>query len=270
MSASIIQRSADPFTDASLARLYLDPILNKGSMYLFDFSNPLSNPNPDGALAGGATFKNLVDGGADGVYTPATGGNSATISVANAAGKTGLVSSGQTGAIALPPLVTLGAPGAAIGTDEFLAILWMKTTGNPFQGVPVLLDGTPASPGAGLIQYAYTLYAAPGTGGPTIQAGTRIGGGALQGPALPGAPGAVRQIALSMVGGTTRVYSNGALVGSLAGTANPIAATGVSPRLDLSVPSTMYRAYAERLTLSGRTALAAVQADYALNNGRFA
>ena len=270
MSATITEKNSDPFTDTKMKRMYGEPILNEGSMYLFDFVNPVSNPNPDGALAGGATFRNLVDGGADAVYTPPTGGNSATISIASAAGKAGIVSSGQTAAIATPPLITLGAPQAAIGTDEITAILWMKTSGNPFQGIPVLLDGVTANPGAGLIQYAYTLYAASGTNGPTIQAGTRLGGSTLVGPTAPGAPDKVRQLAMSMVGGTVKIYSNAALVATLSGAANPIAATSVAPRLDLSVPSTIYRVYGERLTLSGRSALAAIQADYALNSGRFA
>lgn len=73
-----------------------------------------------------------------------------------------------------------------------------------------------------------------------------------------------------MVGGTIKNCSNGALVATLSGGATSIAATAVAPRLDLSVPAMIYRIYGERLTLSGRSALAAIQADYALNNGRFA
>jgi hypothetical protein len=257
---TIIHKSPDAFTDPNVVKLYRDPILNKGSMYLFDFVNGYSNPNPDGVLSGGSSFKNLVDGGADGVYTPATGGNSATISIANRANKTGLSSSGQTAAIGTSPLVTLGGPNPAIGTDEVLMILWMTVTGNAFQGIPVLLDGVTANPGAGLIQYAYSLYASPSANGPTIQAGTRVGGTSLVGPIAPAAQNVVRQIAMSMVGGNIKIYINGA---------TPIPATGVAPRLDLSVPSTIYRAYMERLTTSGRSALAAVQADYALNKDRF-
>jgi hypothetical protein len=268
MSASIIQRSADPFTDATIAKLYLDPVLNKGSMYLFDFLNPTSNPNPDGVLASGATFRNLVDGGADGVYAAATGGNSASIGISNAANKGGIVSTGQTGNIATSPTITLGAPTAAIGSDEALIILWLKTNGNSYIGGSYLIDGLDVAPAAGQLFWAYSIYAA--VNAQTIQAGTRMSGAGIIGPTVAAKPGAVRQIGLSISGGMTRIYENGALAGAMAGAANPIPATGMSPRLLMNGAGTFYRAYMERLTLSGRSALAAVQADYALNNARFA
>lgn len=269
MSATIIQRSADAFTDANLAKLYADPILNKGSMYLFDFVNPIGNPNPDGALGAGATFKNFVDGGADAVYVPATGGNSATIGISNAANKAGIVSTGQTGNIATPPTITLGNPTAAIGADEALMILWLKTNGNAFQGGSFLIDGFDIAPAAGQIYWAYSIYEA--VNAQSLQAGTRISGAGIVGPTIvANKPGVVRQIAMSVSAGTIKIYENGALVGTQSGGANPIPATGVAPRLLMAGAGTFYRAYMERLTLSGRSALAAVQADYALNSARFA
>ena len=55
---SLIIRLADAFTDATLPLLYRDPILNAGSQFLFDFSNPYCW-DPAKAVVDAATIKNL-------------------------------------------------------------------------------------------------------------------------------------------------------------------------------------------------------------------
>jgi len=264
---SVIHKSPDPYTDPNITKLYRDPLLNKGSRFLFDFLDGYGNPNADGALAPGATFKNLVDGGGDAVLLAGSGGTSGTIAVANAANKAGITSTGQTGNLTSPPLILLGNP-QSIGANPALLILWIKTLANSFQGGAAMDDVVSASGAAGTVQWAYSFYLAAGA--QTFQPGTRVQGSTLVGPLLPAAPGAVRQIAMSISGGTVQAFVNGVAAGSATGAANPVGDTGNPPRLNLGQAGTFYRAYMERLDLSGRTALAAVQADYAANSARFA
>ena len=92
---------------------------------------------------------------------------------------------------------------------------------------------------------------------------------ALRIPFRSGSATAVRQLALSWAAGTLTAYLNGAVISSTAGLASPIGATGNPPRISMATPGTYYRATLERLDLSNRSALAAVQDDYALNSARF-
>lgn len=78
MSYSFIQRSGTDFTDPSIERLQLDPLVIAGSLFRLDFLSAYSNPNPDGALGSGAIFKNLVQNGLDATYSP-IGGNVFTV-----------------------------------------------------------------------------------------------------------------------------------------------------------------------------------------------
>ncbi len=272
MAASLIQQSADPFTDPTLEKLYLDPVLNPGSRFLFDFLNPISNPNADGVLPGGTTFKNLVEGGADAVYTPNSGGSSPLIAITNAAGKAGLVSAGQKQGLAVQPQISMGAP-QPTADKPFAVSLWVKQAGaanNGAQdlGAVMLGDVLEAAGAAGTPYYNWALYSmfSP-VNGATM--GQRLSGSPMIGPGVIGST-AVRQLGVSWVAGTLTGYVNGAVIGSQAGIPSPIAPTGVAPRLFLTAPGTYYRAYMERLDQSLRTAAAAIKADYDLNAGRFA
>ena len=87
MSTSLISRGPSEFTDTTMGKLQLDPLVVDGMLARIDFLNSYSNPNADGAIANGATFKNLVIGGADMTYSQGASG-----ALTNAAGKLGIVS----------------------------------------------------------------------------------------------------------------------------------------------------------------------------------
>lgn len=265
MSASIIQKSADAFTDAGMTKLYLDAAINKGTLFLFDFLRGDSNPNPDGVLAAGATFKNLVDGGADAVYIGGSA-SSAQAVVANAAGKAGITSTGTTGNTGATPQIDLGSP-QPTADKPFIVNLWVKGAGMGFTAGFLMGDTVSANGATGTTQWAWALYQAAAN---SPQYGQRAVGATLVGPSAVPASTAVRHLALSWVGGTLTTYINGVVFGSAAGLASPLGATGKAPFLNFGQPGTFYRASMERLDLSGRSALAAAQAEYALNNGRFA
>lgn len=265
MTVTIIHRSPDAFTDTTLPRLQRDPVANEGTLFLFDFLDAYCNPNPDGPLAAGAPFRNLANDSANGVFTPGAGGNAESIIVANAANKTGITSSGQTGNIYTGPEISLGGP-VPTADKAFVTTLWVKTNGLPFTPGNIMSDAAAAGGANGTTWWAWAFYHSLAN---APQLGQRVVGGSLTGVPLP-ASTAVRQLALAWSAGTLSAYVNAVLVGSTAGIASPVGATGRSPTLNFQTPGTYYRAMMERLDLSGRTALAAVQADYAANNGRFA
>ena len=262
--SSITHIAPAAFTDPNKVKLYLDPVMNKGSVFLFDFLNPMSNPNPDDAVvADGTTYKNLVEGGGDGVFQQLGSG----YPVRALAGKQGLQTAGQTGGNSLSANLSLGNP-APTADKAFMASLWFKSNGVAVAGTGHLLGDAVAVNGAtGTTQWAWSLFAGEAD---TAQASQRLVGAT----ALTAGPGpaskAVRQLALSWNAGQLTFYINGAVVASVAGIPSPIGATGRSPFIAFQRPGTYYRAYMERLDLSGRSALAAVQAEYAANNARFA
>ncbi|MGA0604849.1 hypothetical protein ACO2Q0_02525 [Phenylobacterium sp. VNQ135] len=45
------------------ALMAYDPVINDGTEFFFDFTRDISNPHADGALASGATFRNVARGG---------------------------------------------------------------------------------------------------------------------------------------------------------------------------------------------------------------
>ena len=61
MAVSIITKLSSAFTDTTLPKLYRDPILTAGSMFLFDLANPFCW-NPANTVADGAVVNNLLDG----------------------------------------------------------------------------------------------------------------------------------------------------------------------------------------------------------------
>jgi len=83
---SILKKAATAFTGAARPKATQDPTIRPGTLGLWDFTDKRCNPNADGALAIGATFNNMVDGGAA-VTVLATG-------LTSVAGKAGITTPG--------------------------------------------------------------------------------------------------------------------------------------------------------------------------------
>lgn len=276
MGNSVIERLSTPFTDASLPRLYRDPILNTGSMFLFDFLDGFSNPNGDGNLAAGASFANLVDG-APGATIVGT-----TASFASLSGRAGLAIPGATGAAGTANYVDLGTSyNLAALNHDFLMILWLKTVASGFTtGYPQILVQGPFS-NEGNDQVSITMGSDGKT--PRGSVANSTGTGASASGASGAGLGAVQQLAMFRAGSTLALSLNNVAVTPqtvIPGTGLYDVSSSGSPstKIGAAYKGTMYRAYKEDLTVSaaaiGSTpaaqAAAQIAADYAANASRFA
>lgn len=213
MTYSFIQRSGSNFTDTSIKKMQLDLLVTDGSLYRLDFLNGYSNPNPDGTLAGGAVFKNLVQGAADATYTLSSGGMSV------ATGKKGLSSPGtDTGGSSY-----LGFPNGefdmhtATGDHDFIEHLWYKQiTGYSPVGPQLLGDYlSETSAWWGLSPCAPTIFAGQnGSGGARPYAILRGPNAATNPPANESLLNAAHLISAAYVGGNVQLWIDGALFSS--------------------------------------------------------
>lgn len=214
MTYSFIQRSGSDFTDAAIKKMTLDPLVIDGSLFRYDFINAYSNPNPDGAIANGAVFKNLVQGAADATYTSGSAG------FIVAAGKKGLVCPGTNTStssfIALPSgefdMHTEG------GDHNFIEHLWFKEiTGYNVVGGMIMGDRaaeTSAYWGASPSQAA--MYSGAGNGAAPYVL-IRANGVAYAPPGVVNDSllNAAHLLSMAYVAGTFYYYVDGALFGSV-------------------------------------------------------
>ncbi|WCT78681.1 hypothetical protein [Novosphingobium humi] len=263
---SVIQRLSSAFTDTTLPKLYRDPIMNAGTLALFDFLNAYCNPNPDGALASGATFNNLVEGSAIGATLNASG------NVSNLTGKAGLSLSGAAGGTA--KLLTFGAAGAfddAVLKHHFLYTLWLKTpAASPASGYTPLLSLSPSGAGNG---NNAQMWSDTGSDGYTVRFQQGTGSSTTNSQRAATANNAVAQVGYRMNpgNGEYELFYNGASVtGTLTGgPTSPLSAAAMTLAIGGGYKGTIYRVGIEDLTVSGLTAAAQVAADYAANSARF-
>lgn len=220
MGKSFVQRSADPFSDTSMGKITLDPLVITGSVFRYDFTNAFSNPNADGALSNGATFKNLVEGAGDATYTAVNGGFTV------AAGKKGLTSPGTdsnlTSFLALPA----GAfdMHTETGDHAFIQHMWHKevtgyqTTGGTSYGDRINGGETSAIWGATPAQFVFA------TGQPVAGFGAAPNV-YIRAAAIATSPTAVavdallnasHLLSIAYEGGTIKYYVDGALFSSIA------------------------------------------------------
>ncbi|MBB3940682.1 hypothetical protein GGR39_002339 [Novosphingobium fluoreni] len=271
MAVSIIDRLSTNFTDATLPKLYRDIVLNPGSMYLFDFLSSYSNPNADGNLAPGATFKNMVDGAADAVLI----GSSATI--VNLPGRAGISMPGVGGG-APTTSIELGGAGAFslhASNHDFLEFAWIKTPSAGFvTGYPqILVNGVFGNEGND--QISITTHSDGKT--PRISIANAAGvANTLSGSSGQGL-GAPTQVGMARIGSALRLYINGALVSSGSGPATLYDTSAQKTKLGAGYKGTVYRVGKEDLTVSAAAsglslvaqADAVMAADYATNAPRF-
>lgn len=264
---SVIQKLSSAFTDTTLPKLYRDPIMNAGTLALFDFLNSYCNPNADGALASGVTFNNMVDGSPIGATLNASGNAS------NLTGKTGLSLSGAAGSTA--KLLTFGTAGAfddAVLKHNFLYTLWLKTpAASPATGYTPLLSLSPSGAGNG---NAAQMWSDTGSDGYTVRFQQGNGSGtAVNSQRAATANNAVAQVGYRMNpgNGEYEMFYNGASLGTLTGgPTSPLSAAAMTLAIGGGYNGTIYRMSVEDLTVSGLTGAAQIAADYAANSGRFA
>jgi len=260
MANSTIQQVPTAFTDTSLPILYRDPLINAGSLYLFDFTSAYCNPNPDGNLSAGAVFNNLVDGGAAAsILSGATAGG-----FANLTGKAGLSLSGGNNAT-----LDLGAQyDFSTSLHPFVAIIWIKTPTTGFTtGYPKVLSADGYASAENIEQFSFDM-ASDGKQ-PRVGCGNGTTSQALSIPDGQGL-GAVSQIAMSWSPGVLSVFYNGALYNS---TTTSVPATLAAPTVNVQSRNAyngrFYQTYLEDLQVSGLTAASVVAADYAIRSAHF-
>lgn len=216
MTYSFIQRSGSDFTDTGLKKMTLDPMVIDGVLARLDFLNAYSNPNADGALVGGAVFKNLVQGGPDATYVSSLGGMSV------AAGKKGVSSPASD----LTGSSYIGFPNGELdmhtesGDHSFIAHLWYKQiAGYPANGIQMLGDyGNETSAYWGMQPSAMFLFTGIGALGATPNVLLRSGGAATNTGNLPNDSllGAAHLVSAAYSGGNLQLYIDGGFAASTA------------------------------------------------------
>lgn len=270
MPNSVINKLALDFTDTTLPKLYADPALNEGSMYLFDFLTEQGNPNADGAIAAGSSFPNLVDGGAAASLV----GTSATVS--NLSGKAGISMPGVGGA-SPTTYIDLGASYDLSGTNaDFLSIIWCKTPSVGYVSpYPQILVQGPFGNEA-QAQISFTT----GNTGQKARFSVANAAGTQSVIELTSSVGidAPTQYALARIGAALYLFKNGVQVLTAPYTGSGLYnASAQRAKLGAGYKGTLYRLLKENLTvscedsgLSGLAqATATVAADYEANSARF-
>ncbi len=247
MTASLVFTANDNFTDTTLPKLYRDYLINAGSKYLFDFGDVYCNPNVVNgvsAVANATQFVNLVDGA-----PVATNAGSTTTQAADG----GMVFAGTSNGATYINLGNTYDLSAA--NPEFLVIAWSKAATNCGN------DRTAVMLGSGNAAFQYSIESS--------NAGANFNGGLVN-------DGTATQWAYHRhPNGTTKRYKNGVLMSTTTG--NPTTLADYSASITrigydpgaTAFNGTVYRVYLENLTVSGESALAQVQRDYAANAGRF-
>jgi hypothetical protein len=262
MTITVTQKLSSAFTDTSLPKLYRDPILTAGSLFLFDALNSYSNPNADGNIANGATFANLIDG------APGATANLLGSHFQNLTGKAGIYSDGAGGGSA----IGMGAStyDLSASNHEFWAWLWFKL---PSTGYTTSNYQSPffySTSNANTSQWWFDL----GVGG--VQPRFSIGEGGTSAMTLTSptniTPGSIYMLAGHWkAGALMEMYLNGSLNNSnSSGIPSSLqAGSTAQPSITDNVTGTIYRWGLEDLTVSGASAAAQASAEYNANHTRF-
>lgn len=256
---SIIERMTTAITDTTRPKMYRDPVINAGTLALFDFLDGYCNPVADGNIANGAVFKNLVPGGADGAAEINGPGNTF---ISNAVGKAGLVFSGVgSGVINRINLGLAAAYNLNTSQHEFIFCTWSKEPTTGYSTGEALIAGKltagnnaiyDTNVGAGGISKAY------------------VAGGTLLSPATNAGLGSPRHVALHWKNGQQRLYVNNVLAASaVATTALPDHSAAPLQIGSSYTKMTFYRMLLEDIAVSGADPAAQIAADYARGVGRF-
>ncbi len=266
--ADILQYTNYTSTDASLPTLYADGAIDGGTLVAADFLDPSGYPNgvlPVGALSIGQAFQNYVDQSFSDLVLSGAGS-------AGGVGTTGLTFDTVAETIVLPASCKLAAT-----ATHWLVGGWVKIGATqPGTGIPC---------GAACADTSYYQWVWMQSNGGALQYNFRSGNSTVS-YTFPGA-GVYQVFAEFIISGgniTTNVYvgtstSSPVLVGT---TTAAVPSGGLpvpnnAPMINVSAPygisfqGQIGRFLFEDLTKSGAaaSALAFVQNDYNLNNGRF-
>lgn len=268
MTVTVADRLSTAFTDLTLGALTLDPMINPGTLFRFDFTNTYSNPGAVGALAAGAKFLNLVDGGAQAAIV----GSSAAFT--NLAGKAGLISPGAGAANAT--YIDLGTYDLHASNHDFAVSVWLKTPAANFAtGYPqIIVNGVFNNEAQD--QFSLTTASDGKTPRGSVASGAALGYAAA---APSGAGLGVPTLAsIVRIGTANSLWINGALVASApVMPVNSLYDTSAQRvKIGSAYAGTLYVAALEDLTLSSAAsglsplaqAQASLQAEYANNAGR--
>lgn len=218
MTVSIIQKSADSFTDQGLPKLSRDLRINAGSQFRLDFTSAYTLNGAVGAIGAGAVMKNLVDNQPDLTFAVATG---ATV----VAGNKGI----NNAAASTNGALFGGFPAGSFdmhdaGDHSFIVHLWANQDATGQGASPAFItarDGT-SGPGGGAASPIWGASPSPVTmladaTGLIPGAYTRANGGVTQVNATSGAMvGAATLISYAWTPSTVSLFKNGVLVGSAA------------------------------------------------------
>jgi hypothetical protein len=268
---SFIAKLSQAVTDVTIPTTTLDPVVNAGTSWLFDFTNPYCNPNPAGNLAVGSVFRNLVEGAGDAsVVRP--GGSTPIENIAGLLGLRWNVS----GSFTSIDQVDLGAGYSFAPSTPFVLGVWFKQAadGNTAAYQPIArrtLTNVNASQwiidsGIAGNNHRGSLGNLDGTGS--------VGGSPSAGQNLL-ARAAVHHVAFSYQPGANgvRLWHDGievSPIGPIVGPAELRAEAATHILLALAGKGTIYRFWSERHALANRTAAHAVAQEWTLNTGRFA
>ncbi|KRA44708.1 hypothetical protein [Devosia sp. Root635] len=267
---SFIAKLSQAVTDVTIPSTTLDPVVNAGTSWLFDFTNPYCNTNPAGNLAAGSTFRNLVEGAADAVVVRPAG----TTAIENLAALAGLRWNASS-AFTNIDQVDLGSGYSFAPSTPFVIGVWLKQAadGNTAAYQPVARRTlTNANASQWIIDSGASGNNHRGNVG-------NLEGTSSTGPSPSAvqnllARDVVHHVAFSYQPGANgvRLWHNGAEVspiGPITGPAELRAEAATHILLALAGKGSIYRFWSERYALADRTAAQAVAQEWSLNTGRF-
>lgn len=255
MVTTVIGKNTIEITDTSIATLPRSPVILPGTEFLFDFTDPYCNPNADGALAHGSAFVNMVDGKPAAVINGAgfssVAGRAGLACLAGTPASNSVVELGDNydHAVDLHPFVrniTFKVPATGYSTDAYVALFQHTDTNNNL--AQWIFDMGPAG-----------LRPRAGVGNATGPVGSRQ---SFMGADI--APGAIVHLGLHWAPGQVTLYQNGVAAATVASANINTLINPTQPiKLLGKMKFTAYKLMGEDLTVSGRTASAAIATDYA-------
>lgn len=255
------------FTDTSLPLLRRDSIVNAGTVFAYDFKDTYCWPSQT-APTNGTAVKNLADGLADGT-AEINGGNSFGFSGG------GVVMSAPTLSSAARRINFPTAARLPAGNQGLLFIIWLRQDTQTNPGDAALIAGHTYQAGSESQYFA-------SRNGSTSQ--LRISCNAVHTNVAEPAVGVLTQLAVARIpngsgGFLVRAFMNGAQAGADQTDAFATLRQPVNGSLTCSLAGgggfqqtwcgKVYRVVLEDLGVSGASALAQVQVDYAANASRF-
>ncbi len=259
---TFIKHLTDTFTDTGMSKLVRDKVIAAGTRLLFDFKDSYCNQNPDGALALGNTFLNMVDGAPSAVI----GGSSANAFVNNSDTTGGILAPG---AAAVGHIISLGSTYSLHATDpSFIALAWIKC---PASAITTANQAIFQLIGANNQNTLFSMDTGANGKSPRVMANNHNNVPSTYRDIVGFTTDAVHQIGVAWRPGFCDVIFNGAIITTFVNVNADLLDLSAFNMTALTTrqSTTMYRLLLEDLTISGRTVAQAAVADFAAATGRF-